>query len=40
MLAAALFAYGAVTRETILFAPAAIALTRLVAIARRGSGRA
>ena len=35
VLAAVLFAYGAITRETILFAPAAIALTRLVAMARR-----
>jgi len=35
LLAAALFAYGAITRETILFAPAAIAVTRLIAIARR-----
>ena len=35
VLAAVLFAYGAVTRETILFAPAAIALTRLIAIARQ-----
>jgi hypothetical protein len=34
-LAAALFAYGGITRETILFAPAAIAVTRLVAMARR-----
>jgi len=35
LLATALFAYGAITRETILFAPAAIAVTRLIAIARR-----
>ena len=35
VLAAVLFAYGAVTRETILCAPAAIALTRLIAIARQ-----
>ena len=35
LLATALFTYGAVTRETILFAPAAIAVTRLIAIARR-----
>jgi hypothetical protein len=35
VLATALFAYGAITRETILFAPAAIAVTRLIAIARR-----
>ena len=35
LLAAGLFAFGAITRETILFAPAAIAVVRLVAIARR-----
>jgi hypothetical protein len=35
LLATALFAYGAITRETILFAPAAIAVTRVIAIARR-----
>jgi hypothetical protein len=35
LLATALFAYGAITRETILFAPAAIAVTRLIAIGRR-----
>jgi hypothetical protein len=35
LLAAALFAYGAITRETILLAPAAIAVTRLIAIGRR-----
>jgi hypothetical protein len=42
VLTAVLFAVGAATRETILLAPAAIALTRLVAIARRqaGPGRA
>jgi hypothetical protein len=35
VLTACLFAVGAVTRETILFAAAAIAVTRLVAMARR-----
>jgi hypothetical protein len=35
VLATVLFAYGAITRETILFAPAAIAVTRLIAMARR-----
>jgi hypothetical protein len=35
LLATVLFAYGAITRETILFAPAAIAVTRLITIARR-----
>src|SRR5438105_8440946 len=35
LLAAGLFAFGAITRETILLAPAAIAVTRLIAIARR-----
>jgi hypothetical protein len=35
LLATALFTLGAITRETILFAPAAIAVTRLIAIARR-----
>ena len=35
LLAAALFTYGAITRETILFAPAAIAVTRLIAVVRR-----
>jgi hypothetical protein len=35
VLAAVLFAYGAITRETILLAPAGIALTRLIAMARR-----
>ena len=35
LLAAALFTFGAITRETILLAPAAIAVTRLIAMARR-----
>jgi hypothetical protein len=35
VLAAALFAYGAITRETILFAPGAVAVTRVVAIVRQ-----
>ncbi len=35
VLAAALFGYGAITRETILLAPAAIAVTRLIAILRQ-----
>jgi hypothetical protein len=35
LLAAGLFAFGAITRETILLAPAAIFVTRLIAIARR-----
>ncbi len=35
LLATVLFTYGAITRETIVFAPAAIAVTRLIAIARR-----
>ncbi len=35
LLATALFTVGAITRETILFAPAAIAVTRLIAMARR-----
>jgi hypothetical protein len=35
MLAGAAFAFAAITRETILFAPAAIACVRLVQIARR-----
>ncbi len=35
LLTAGLFAFGAITRETILFAPAAIAVVRLVAMARR-----
>ena len=39
LLATVLFAWGAITRETILFAPAAIAVTRLIAMARRkGNG--
>jgi hypothetical protein len=35
LLATALFTFGGITRETILYAPAAIAVTRLIAIARR-----
>ncbi len=35
LLATALFTFGAITRETILLAPAAIAVVRLVAMARR-----
>jgi hypothetical protein len=35
LLATVLFAWGAITRETILLAPAAIAVTRLIAIAGR-----
>jgi hypothetical protein len=35
LLATALFMYGGITRETILYAPAAIAVTRIIAIARR-----
>ncbi|HEY6295061.1 MAG TPA: hypothetical protein VIX15_05300 [Streptosporangiaceae bacterium] len=35
LLAAGLFAFGAITRETILLAPAAIAVVRLAAMARR-----
>jgi hypothetical protein len=35
LLATALFTYGAITRETILFAPAAIAVTRLIAMVGR-----
>jgi hypothetical protein len=35
LLAAGLFSYGVITRETILFVPAAIAVTRLIAVARR-----
>ena len=35
VLAAGLFAFGAITRETILFAPAAIAIVRIVTIVRR-----
>jgi hypothetical protein len=38
VLAAGLFAFGAITRETILLAPAAIAVTRLIAMARRRTG--
>jgi hypothetical protein len=37
VLAAGAFAFGAITRETILFAPAAIAVVRLIAMARRRS---
>jgi hypothetical protein len=36
LLTTLLFTVGAITRETILLAPAAIAVTRLVAMARRG----
>jgi hypothetical protein len=36
ILCTCLFTFGAITRETILLAPAAIAVTRLVAMARRG----
>jgi hypothetical protein len=36
VLATCLFTFGALTRETILYAPAAIAVTRLVGMARRG----
>jgi hypothetical protein len=35
LLAAGLFAFGAITRETILFAPAAIFVVRLIAMVRR-----
>jgi hypothetical protein len=35
LLATVLFAWGAITRETILLAPAAIAVTRLIAVVRR-----
>ena len=35
VLATVLFAYGGITRETILLAPAAIAVTRIIAMARR-----
>ena len=35
LLAAGLFSYGAITRETILYVPAAIAVTRVIAIVRR-----
>ncbi len=38
VLATILFGVGAITRETILLAPAAIAVTRIIAIARRRSG--
>jgi hypothetical protein len=38
VLTAGLFAFGAITRETILLAPAAIAVTRLIALARRRTG--
>ncbi|MGD0602013.1 MAG: hypothetical protein ABSA53_00250 [Streptosporangiaceae bacterium] len=38
VLATVLFTVGAITRETILLAPAAIAVSRLIAIARRRSG--
>lgn len=38
MLTTGLFAFGAITRETILLAPAAIAVTRLIAMARRRTG--
>ena len=38
VLTAGLFAFGAITRETILLAPAAIAITRLIAMARRRTG--
>jgi len=38
VLTAGLFAFGAITRETILLAPAAIAVTRLIAMARRRTG--
>jgi hypothetical protein len=37
LLTTALFTFGAITRETILLAPAAIAVTRLIAMARRRS---
>jgi hypothetical protein len=39
VLATILFAFGGITRETILLVPAAIAITRLIAIARRRSRR-
>jgi hypothetical protein len=35
LLATALFAWGGITRETVLLAPAAIAVTRVIAIGRR-----
>jgi len=38
VLTTSLFAFGAITRETILLAPAAIAVTRLIAMARRRTG--
>jgi hypothetical protein len=38
VLTAGLFAFGAITRETILLAPAAIAVTQLIAMARRRTG--
>jgi len=38
VLTTGLFAFGAITRETILLAPAAIAVTRLAAMARRRTG--
>jgi len=38
VLTTGLFAFGAITRETILLAPAAIAVTRLIAMARRRTG--
>jgi hypothetical protein len=38
ILAAALFTFGGITRETILLAPAGIAVTRIIALARRQTG--
>jgi hypothetical protein len=38
VLTAGLFAFGAITRETILLAPVAIAITRLIAMGRRRTG--
>jgi hypothetical protein len=38
LLAAALFTFGGITRETILLAPAGIAVTRIIALARRQTG--
>ena len=38
VLTTGLFAFGAITRETILLAPAAIAVTRIIAIARHRAG--
>src|SRR5262249_57767182 len=35
LLAAGLFSYGVITRETILYAPAAIFVTRAIAVVRR-----